>query len=125
LSQLEDRERTHPQHRLRLDKLSVQTPELVRLKPQAILSERDTLGRALSKQLGLTYVAAPPEFRGRAVACPPMPSVREYLQIVDVRTAQFTLIAKPPGPALDGRTVRLTRDRERGLLLEIDRGISR
>jgi hypothetical protein len=84
------------------------------------------LGRALSKELGLDYIAEPPTFRGRVMACAPTPSGREYMQIVDSRTGQFTLIAKPPGAERwGGRTVQLTRDRARGLSLQIDRGISR
>jgi hypothetical protein len=79
-----------------------------------------------SKELGLAYVAEPPAFRGRMTACAPAPSGREYVRIVDYRTGQFTLIAKPPGAErLEGRAVQLTRDRERGLSLQIDRGITR
>ena len=126
LSQLENRERTHPQHRFRFEKLGGATREPVRAQTQDVASEREALGRALSKDLGLAYVAEPPAFRGRVMACTPTPSGREYVQIVDHRTGQFTLIAKPPGAErLDGRTVQLTRDRERGLSLQIDRGLSR
>ena len=126
LSQLEDRERTHPQHRLRFEKLGGPTREPVRPRAQDVASELDALGRALSKELGLVYVAEPAVFQGRVILGAPTPSGREYVRIVDYRTGQFTLIAKPPGAErLDGRTVQLTRDRERGLSLQIDRGISR
>jgi hypothetical protein len=48
------------------------------------------------------------------------------VRIVDYRTGQFTLVAKPvDAERLHGRMVHLTRDRERGLSLRVDRGISR
>jgi hypothetical protein len=126
LSQLEDRERTHPQHRLRLEKLGGPAREAVRPRPQDVASEREALGRLLSKELGLTYVAEPETLRGRIIACAPTPSGREYVRIVDYRTGQFTLIAKSPdAERLNGRMVQFIRDRERGLTLQIDRGISR
>jgi hypothetical protein len=90
------------------------------------VSEREVLGRALSKELGLVYVAEPIAFTGRPAACPPAPSGREYVRVVDHRTGQFTVIAKPPNvERLHGRTVQLTRDRERGLSVQIVPGISR
>jgi len=126
LKKLEDRERTHPQHRQRLDKLRSPTREPAPSRERDVAAERETLGRAMSRQLGFAYVSEPAAFKGRVLACPPMPSGREYLRIVDMRTGQFTLIAKPPGrERLEGQTVHLTRDRERGLSLQIDRGISR
>jgi hypothetical protein len=126
LSQLEDRERTHPQHRLRFEKLGVPARESVRQRPQDVASERDAFGRALSKEMGLVYVAEPAAFRGRVILGAPTPSGREYVRIVDYRSGQFTLIAKSPEvQRLDGRMVQLTRDRERGLSLQIDREMSR
>ena len=126
LSQLEDRERTHPEHQLRFERLGGPTREPVRSATQDVASERDALARELSKELGLAYVAEPPGFRGRVILGAPTPSGREYVGIVDYRMGQFTLIAKPPdAERLDGRTVQLTRDRERGLSLQIDREISR
>jgi len=126
LSQLEDRERTHPQHRLRLEKLGGPAREPVRPRAEDVASERDALGRALSKEMRLVYVAEPPAFRGSAILGASTSSGREYLRVVDYRTGQFTLIAKSPDTAhVDGRMVRLTRDRERGLSIQIDRGISR
>jgi hypothetical protein len=126
LSQLETRERTHPRHRFRFDKLAVPPREPVRPPTPDVGSEREALARAMSKELGLAYVAEPPAFRGRVMACVPVASGREYLQVVDYRTGQFTLITKPPGPErLEGRTVQLTRNHERGLSLQIDRGLSR
>ncbi|HVV53599.1 MAG TPA: DUF3363 domain-containing protein [Polyangia bacterium] len=126
LKQLEDRERTHPQHRFRLDKTGGQVREPARPRAPDVAMERDALARTLSKALGLVYVAEPPSFRGRVMPCAPMPSGREYVQVVDYRTGQFTLVAKPSDvERLHGRTVQLTRDAERGLSLQIDRGLSR
>jgi hypothetical protein len=126
LSQLESRERTHPQHRIRFDKIGGPAREPVRPRTPEVASERDALGRALSKESRFTYVAEPPAFRGRVMACAPTPSGREFVQIVDYGTGQFTLIAKSAAVALrEGQMVRLRHDRERGLSLEIDRGISR
>jgi hypothetical protein len=126
LTQLEDRERTHPQQRFRFDKVRDAAREPVRPRVPDVASERDALGRTLTKELGLAYVSEPVAFRGRVLRCAPAPSGQEYVQVVDYRTGQFTLIAKPPGAELLlGRTVQLTRDRRRGLSLEVDRGISR
>jgi type IV secretory pathway VirD2 relaxase len=126
LSQLESRERTHPQQRFRFDKIGVPAREPVRQRTTDVASEREALGRALSEELRLAYVAEPPAFRGRVLACAPTPTGREFLQIVDYRTRQFTLIAKPPAAdRLEGRMVQLARDRERRLSLQIDRGMSR
>jgi type IV secretory pathway VirD2 relaxase len=126
LSQLEDRERTHPQTRFRFDKFRVQSREPVRPPVPDVAAEQDALGRALSKEMGLVYVADPPAFSGRVMACAPTPNGREYVGVVDYRSGQMTLIAKPADvERLYGRTVHLTRDRERGLSLQIDRGLSR
>jgi uncharacterized protein DUF3363/relaxase-like protein len=125
LSQLEDRERTHPQHRFRFDKIGGPTREPGRPAPD-VAAERDALGQTLSKELRLAYVAEPSAFRGRLIVGAPAPSGRQYARIVDYRTGQFTLIAKPPGAErLDGQSVQLTRDRERQIAIQIDRGLSR
>ena len=51
---------------------------------------------------------------------------REFVQLVDYRVGKFTLVAKSAAAAVrEGQMVRLRHDRERGLSLEIDRGISR
>ena len=126
LSQLEDRERTHPQQRLRLDKAGYPTRAPAQPRAPDVATERDDLALSLSKELGLAYVAEPSAFRGRATVCAPTSSGRQYVRIVDHRTGQFTLLTRPPGiERLEGRTVQLTRDPERGLSLQIDRGISR
>jgi hypothetical protein len=126
LSQLESRERTHPQRRLRFDKVTGPTREPVRPRAPDAVSERDALGRGLSKELRLSYVAEPAAFRGRVVACAPTPTGREFVQVVDYGRGRFTLVAKSAAAGVrDGQMVRLRHDRERGLVLEIDRGISR
>jgi len=126
VSQLESRERTHPQQRIRFDKIGGPAREPARPRTPDVASEREALGRALSKELRLTYVAEPAAFRGHVTACAPTPTGREFVQVVDYRTGQFTLVAKSPDVArLDGRRVQLARDREGRLTLQIDRGISR
>ena len=126
LSQLESRERTHPQQRIRFDKIGAPAREPVQPRTPDVASERDALGRALSKELRLTYVAEPPTFRGHVMASAPTPTGRQFVQIVDYRTGQFTLIPKTPeAERADGRTVQLSRDREGRLSLQLDRGISR
>jgi len=126
LRQLESRERTHPQQRLRFDKIADPAREPVRPRIPDVASERDALGRALSKELRLTYVAEPPAFRGQVRVYAPTPTGREFVRIADYRSGQFTLVAKSPDIArLDGRMVQLARDREGRLTLQIDRGISR
>ena len=126
LRQLEDRERTHPQTRFRFDRFRVPSREPIRPRVPDVAAERDALGRALSKEMGLVYVADPPTFRGRVMACAPTATGREHVCVVDYRSGEMTLIAKPADvERLYGRTVQLTRDRERGLSLQRDRGISR
>ncbi len=124
--QLEDRERTHPQQRFRFENLNGLTRAPVRPQMPDVSAEREALARTLSKELRLSYVPDPSEFRGRVVACTRTPSGREYVQIIDYRRGQLALIPKPPGiDRLQGQTVRLTRDRDRGLSLQIDRELSR
>ncbi len=127
LRQLEAREQTHPQHRLRLER-RVPGPARVpsRTAPLEPVAEREALGRVLSQELGLIYVSEPPAFRGRVIACGPTASGRAYVGVVDDRSGQVTVVARPAGAErLEGRIVRLTRDHERGLSLAVDRGISR
>ena len=71
----------------------------VRPRRLDVASERDALGRALSKELRFVYVAEPPAFRGRVMACAPTATGRESVRVVDYRTGQFTLIAKSPDAA--------------------------
>jgi hypothetical protein len=123
LKNLEDRERTHPQHRFRFERLGGPTREPVRSRAD---EERDALVRSLRKSLNFSYVADPSEFRGRLEICGPTASGREYVRIVNRRTGQFTVIAKPPGAEhLHGRSVLLRRDRDRVLSIQVDREISR
>jgi hypothetical protein len=62
------------------------------------------------------------------MACAPTPAGREFVQVVDYRTGQFTLLPKTPDAEralAHGRTVHLAREREGRLSLQLDRGISR
>jgi hypothetical protein len=123
LKQLEDRERTHPQHRFRFERLGAPAREPVRSRAD---EERDALVRSLRKALNFSYVADPSEFRGRLEICSPTPSGREYVRIVNRRNGQFTVVGKPPGVGhLNGRAVLLRRDRDGGLSFQVEREVSR
>jgi hypothetical protein len=86
LSQLKTRERTHPRHRFRFDTLAGPPRAPVRPPAPDVAAEREALARVLSKELRLAYLAEPPAFRRRVMACAPTASGREYVQIVDYRT---------------------------------------
>jgi hypothetical protein len=112
LSQLEARERTHPQRRLRIEPVAVR--------------ERAALGQAVAQQLGLSYVGDPTAFRGRVFACAPTPSGREYVGVADHARRQFTLV--PKSPELEhsvGRQVTVSRDRDGRLSISRGPEISR
>jgi hypothetical protein len=126
LLKLESRERTHPQQRFRFEKVG--SPVRTRALPQAldVRAEREALARRVTKELGLSYVEAPSEFRGRLTTCSPAASGRAYIRIVDYRRGQFTLLANSlAADRFDGRAVLLTRDRDGRLSLQLDREISR
>ena len=62
------------------------------------------------------------------MACAPTPAGREFVQVVNYRTGQFTLMPKTAEAERArtlGRPVHLARDREGRLSLQLDRGISR
>jgi hypothetical protein len=86
LGQLAAREKSHPQHRLRVERTgepdrgpapgpAPNRPEPDRgpaQKPRPDkTAERDALGQALAKQLRLTYVSEPPAFKGYLQDCGP------------------------------------------------------
>jgi hypothetical protein len=112
VAQLEAREKTHPQHRLRV---------------QAVAEwERDELGRTIAKRAGIAYVTEPAGFRGRCFACEPTASGAEFLRVVDEAGRRFTLI--PTAAArqrLQGQVVTLTRDADGRLSIRFGPGISR
>jgi hypothetical protein len=122
VAQLEARERSHPQYRLHVEPLGREAPAQVR----GDAADRAAVGARLAKELGLAYVESPERFRGSLFACPPSPSGREYVRVVDFATGRFTLAPKPPeAPRLEGRMVSVALDRQRGLSIEVDRGLSR
>jgi uncharacterized protein DUF3363 len=126
VSELEARERTHPRHVLRVESVRVPPREPARERAPDPAIERADFGRAQAKQLGLTFVSEPSRFRGRVFLCGPAPSGREFIRIVDETRRQFTLVPKPPDvERLVGLQVVVSRDRQRGLSIETDRGISR
>jgi Protein of unknown function (DUF3363) len=139
VSQLEDRERTHPQPRMSLERTGPERaapPQEKILHPERtaparpnlpdLTKERAALGQALATRESLTYVSAPTSFRGRAVDCVTTQSGREYARVVNYARGEFTLIPKPPGwERLHGHTVNLALDREQKLVIQLDRGLSR
>jgi hypothetical protein len=132
---LEERERTHPQFRLRVEPTG---PERVPTKglPDQSASigkeradatrDRATLGDVLAKQHGEKFISDPTTFRGWAVESVRSQGGREYARIVNYARGEFTLLPKPPDwERLKGHTVQLTLDRERKLVIGLDRGLSR
>lgn len=125
VSQLEAREHTHPQRRLRVEAVGIGAPARDR-GPAAEAADCAAAGAQLAKQLGLVYVDRPERFRGRLFACAPSLSGREYVRVVDLATGRFTLAPRPlDAPRLEGRMVSVALDRQRGLSIAIDRGLSR
>jgi hypothetical protein len=109
---LEARERTHPQLRLRVESVAER--------------ERIELGRAISQQLGVSFVSDPPAFRGRVVACPATPSGGDYVALVDHQRRELTLMPKSPELARAmGRTVAISRDRDGRLIVHLGPEMSR
>jgi type IV secretory pathway VirD2 relaxase len=126
VSQLQDRERTHPQYRMRVERTGPERAPAPTRDRAPEISERAALGQALAKDLRLTYVSNPPTFKGRLLECTVAPSGREYARVVDDARGEFTVIPKPPEwDRMFGRTIRLSRDREQKLVIQRDLGLSR
>jgi hypothetical protein len=127
LAQLEDRERTHPQQRMQVDRLGPdRNPTPVRASGREH-SEVTAVAETAAKDLRMAYVSEPATFTGRLQEVRIAPSGREYVLVVDQRGDQFTVIPKPPEwERLQGRTVHLVRgDRDQKLVIQLDRGLSR
>ena len=140
VSQLKDRERTHPQPRMTVARTGPertaspqergQRPEqVVQAQPQLpdLTRERAVLGQAHRIERDVSPTSPnPPQFRGRAIDVVTTQSGREYARIVNYARGEFTLIPKPPDwERLRGHSVDLTVDRERKLVIQLDRGFSR
>jgi type IV secretory pathway VirD2 relaxase len=112
VAQLEAREKSHPQHRLRVQPVREW--------------ERDELAQAVAKRSGLAYVREPAGMRGRCFACQPTESGSEFIRIVDEAGRRFALIPKPAaGQRLEGQVVTVTRDADGRLSVQLGRQISR
>jgi hypothetical protein len=109
---LEARERTHPRQRLRVESVAER--------------ERIELGRAMSQQLGVSFVSDPTAFKGRVVASPATPSGRDFVALVDHQRRELTLVPKSPelAHAME-RTVSISRDREGRLTVHFGSEMSR
>lgn len=122
VSQLQDRERTHPQTRIRVERSA---PERAPVIPRGV-SERATVAQSVAKELRMTYVSDPVTFKGRLLECTVARSGQEFARVVDHARGEFTLIPKPPEwDRLYGRAIQLSRDREQKLVIQRSPGISR
>jgi type IV secretory pathway VirD2 relaxase len=132
---LEDRERTYPQYRLRVEPtgperaptkgLPDRSPS-VREEGPDLTKDRAALGLAIAKQHRERFVSDPATFRGWAVENVRSQGGREYARIVNYARGEFTLVPKPPDwERLKGHTVTLAFDRSRGLSIQVERGLSR
>jgi type IV secretory pathway VirD2 relaxase len=132
---LEDRERTYPQYRLRVETVGPERAPTKGLPDQSAsvskeradaTRDRAALGQVLAKQHRETFVSDPATFRGWAVESVRSQGGREYARIVNYARGEFTLVPKPPDwDRLRGHTVELTLDREKKLVVQLDRGLSR
>lgn len=112
LAQLAAGEKTHPQHRLRIEPVGEW--------------ERKALGQAIAGQLGMSYVADPVGFRGRLFVSGATKSGQEYVRIVDEARREFTLIPKPVGwQQMQGRMVSVARERDGRLSIRFGHELSR
>jgi hypothetical protein len=125
-TQLEDRERTHPQQRMRVERIGTDRNQTRFQGPTRERSELTAVAETAAKELRLAYVSDPPTFKGHVMEVRAAPSGREYALVVDYRRGQFTLIPKPPDwERFHGRTVHLARGRDQKLVIQLDRGLSR
>jgi|SRR5450432_437683 len=126
LAQLEAREKSHPQHRLHFERISVPQREAALEQGRDPAKERTELGQRFAKELGMAYVDDPRTFTGRMVPCTPSPSGLEYVQIIDERNHRFAVIARPlDADRMIGRVVSISRDREQRLSIRLGHELSR
>jgi hypothetical protein len=126
IAQLESRERTHPRHLLRIEKARAPERDVAVGPISDSEQERLALGQTAAERFGLSFVADPPRFHGRLVPSPSSPSGTEYVQVVDYRHRQFTLVPKPKdAERLRGKVVVVSRDHAGGLSIRTSPEISR
>jgi type IV secretory pathway VirD2 relaxase len=126
LAQLEDRERTHPQQRMRVERVASDRDQKPGGGPAQGRPEIALVAEAAAKDLRMAYVNALPTSTGRLLEVRVAPSGREYVLIVDHRAGQFTVIPKPPDwERLLGRTVHISRNPDQKLVIQLDRSLSR
>jgi hypothetical protein len=126
LAQLEDRERTHPQQRMQVERVGPVRNQATVQGPVRERSELIAVAEAAAKDLRMAYLSEPPTCMGRLLEVRSAPSGRDYVLAVDYRRSQFTVIPKPPDwERLQGRTVHLSRGLDQKLVIELDRGLSR
>ena len=88
VAQLEAREKTHPQHRIRIHPI--------------VEWERDELGRTIARTRRRRIRPRPRRIRGRCFACEPTPSGAEFVRVVDEAGRRFTLIPKAAADSVRG-----------------------
>jgi hypothetical protein len=126
IAQLESRERTHPRHLLRIEKARAPERDVAVDPISDSERERLALGQTAAARLGFAFVAAPARFQGRLAPSPSGPSGTEYIQVVDYRHRQLTLVPKPKeAEPLRGKIVTLSRDPGGRLLIRTSPEISR
>lgn len=124
--QLESRERTHPRSRLEIERTSPLQRERAAPAISELEKERVAIGQAAAQRLGLAFVANPPRFSGRLVPAPSGRSGTEYVQIVDYRHRQLTLVPRPKdAERLRERVVTVSRDPAGRFLIRSSPEISR
>ncbi|HVZ70959.1 MAG TPA: DUF3363 domain-containing protein [Polyangia bacterium] len=136
LSQLEDREHSHPQPRMTVERIGPERATPARLPDRPApaqpapqpdwTKERAALGQAFEKAERLKFVADPAGFRGWALDSVTTRSGHELVRLVNYQRNEFTLVPKPPDwEQLRGRTISVTANREPKVVLQRDRGLSR
>jgi hypothetical protein len=108
---VESRERTHPRSLLKIEKALPPQREPGAPATVDLERERVAFGQVAAERLGFTFVANPSRFSGRLVQAPSGRSGTEYVQVVDYRHRQLTLVPKPKdAERLRGRPVTVSRD---------------
>jgi hypothetical protein len=112
IAQLQEREKTHPQYRLRIEPLAA--------------AQRREFVQALEKKTGFAYVNDPASFRGRLLVSAATRSGAQHVAIVDEAARRFTLVPNVAGAErMHGRMVVMNRGPEGQVAIRVGPEISR